>query len=83
MGIYSHDESTNADGLTFDVWLSAVDHLLLSVVYVTHDCLGNWDVRRGWRENLPPAEAAVQLLEHDDSSILVPELEAELWAAAQ
>jgi hypothetical protein len=46
MDAYNHHESTNADGLTFEAWLNAVDRVLLRVVYVTHDCLGDWDV---WR----------------------------------
>jgi hypothetical protein len=47
MDAYNHPESTNADGLTFEAWLNAVDRVLLRVVHVTHDCLGDWDVWRG------------------------------------
>jgi hypothetical protein len=83
MDAYHHPESTNADGLTFEAWLNAVDRVLLRVVYVTHDCLGDWDVWRAWQESTHPAEAAAQLLDNDDTSMLVPEVVAQLWAAAQ
>jgi hypothetical protein len=83
MNAYNHPESTNADGLTFEAWLNAVDHVLLRVVYVTHECLGEWDLWRSWQESAHPAEAAMQLLDHDDTSIVIPELVAQLWAAAQ
>ena len=47
MDAYNYHESTNADGLTFEAWLNAVDRVLLRVVYVTHDCLGDWEAWRG------------------------------------
>ena len=83
MDAYDHYESTNADGLTFEAWLGAIDRVLLRVVYVTHDCLTDWDLWRRWQENMHPAEAAAQLLDNDASSMVVPELVAQLWTAAQ
>lgn len=83
MNVYDHHQATNADGLTFEAWLGAIDRVLLRVVYVTHDCLTDWDLWRGWQENMHPAEAAAQLLDNDASSMVVPELVAQLWTAAQ
>jgi hypothetical protein len=73
----------NADDLTFEAWLDAVDRVLLRVVYVTHECLSEWDLRGSWQASMHPAEAAAQLLDNDETSMLVPELVAQLWTAAQ
>jgi hypothetical protein len=83
MDAHNYPQSTNADDLTFEAWLDAVDRVLLRVVYVTHECLSAWDLRRSWQASMHPAEAAAQLLENDDSSMLVPELVTQLWTAAQ
>jgi hypothetical protein len=83
MDAHNYQQSTNADDLTFEAWLDAVDRVLLRVVYVTHECLDEWDLWRSWQASMHPAEAAAQLLDNDETSMLVPELVTQLWTAAQ
>lgn len=57
----------NTDGLTLATWLGKVDHELIRLCDLTHDCLAEFPIRDLWADGVDPVEAAhVCLLEWND-----------------
>ncbi len=61
------DQDTNTDGLTLAAWLDKVDHELVHLCDMPHDCLADFPIWDLWNDDVSPAEAAyICLVEWND-----------------